>query len=199
MVHGIGQQAEQLDPPFRLALAYAPAWARPVWLAFLLFEQRLVETAPPGRDPMMVQLRLAWWRDRLNEPSEKWPVSEPVLAHLKAWNGKHGALVGLVDGWEARIVGEDDGGELGRGRIAAIEALAQVLGTDPSGAVRTAAQDLAFPHDAPHPASPRILRLPRSMRPLAVLRFLARRDAAGGKPTPLADLAGVLRAGLLGW
>jgi phytoene synthase len=57
------------------------------------------------REPVLAQLRLAWWRDRLAEPAENWPRGEPLLAALTCWQGRHGALAGLVDGWEA-LLGE---------------------------------------------------------------------------------------------
>ena len=66
----------------------------------------------------MIQLRLAWWRDRFAQPCAEWPQGEPLLAKLHGWEPERAALSGLVDGWEARIVGEDGGAELGKARMA---------------------------------------------------------------------------------
>lgn len=185
---------EVLDTKDRMALAYAPGPARPAWQALLQFEKRLAQTARPGRDPLMIQLRLAWWRDRLAEDPARWPVSEPVLTGLKVWGGKQTALASLVDGWEALIVGEDGGRELASGRVIAYEALAALLGVTTFGPVRAAVSDLENPLQASRLPAP----LPRAMRPLAVLRAFAIREARGGKPTPFADLFRIIRAGLLG-
>ncbi|NLR69977.1 hypothetical protein HGI47_03680 [Novosphingobium sp. ERN07] len=185
---------DDVDPRHRIALAYAPKSARPAWYALLLLERKLAEAARPGRDPMMIQLRLAWWRDRLGEESARWPVSEPAFAHLRAWQGKHQCLSALVDGWEATIVGEDEGRELAAARVASYVALAELLGAGSPETVRSALHDI----DYPQAASPLPHALPRAMRPLAVLRALALRKARGGRHTPFSDLARVIWAGLLG-
>ncbi|WP_144907042.1 hypothetical protein [Novosphingobium taihuense] len=183
-----------LDPAQRLALVYAPKSAQAAWLALFLFERRLAEIARPGREPLMIQLRLSWWRDRLGEPSSAWPVSEPVLANLKAWNEQHRELACLVDGWEALVVGEDGGAELAKAREEALVTLALLLRVDDLESVRQAARQYIDPSIASGaPAT-----LPRSMRPLSVLRTMAQREALGGKPTPLRDLGRVMWAGLLG-
>lgn len=183
-----------LSPPERLALAYATRRGRAVWEAFFLFERRLAETARPGREPLMVQLRLAWWRDRLAEPVERWPVSEPTLARLHAWGEHRSHLSGLVDGWEASVVGEDGGAALSAARVDAFVALAALVGETSLDDVRRAAQDLVSPSEA----TGRSPRLSRAMRPLIVLRGLAVRSAQGRPATPLADMAHVIRIGLLG-
>lgn len=185
---------DELTHRNRLALAYAPRRARGPWAALLMLEQRLADAARPGRDPLMVQLRLAWWRDRLGEDAARWPVSEPVLAHLRAWQGQHQALVDLINGWEAHVVGDDGGLELAGARTEAYVALANFLGTGRLDTVRAAAAQLA----ATHAATPLPAPLPRAMRPLAVLRAFALSDARGGKPEPFADLLRIIRAGLFG-
>jgi hypothetical protein len=48
-------------------------------------------------------MRLAWWRDRLRDLSANWPKGEPLLTALKCWQDGHGALIALVDGWEALL------------------------------------------------------------------------------------------------
>jgi phytoene synthase len=141
----------------------------------------------------MIQLRLAWWRDRLAEPAGQRPKGEPLLARLALWDGQTAALIALVNGWEAKIVGEDGGAELARARTEAFVALGQLVGAVDAAAIRLTAQGLADPASAELAPA-----LPRTMRPLAVLRAMALRDARGGKPTPFADIARVVRVGLLG-
>lgn len=143
---------------------------------------------------MMIQLRLAWWRDRLAENAGRWPVSEPTFAHLRSWQDKHSCLSALVDGWEASVVGEDSGAELVEARVESYAALAELLGVTSLEAVRAAVRDI----ENPLAATPLSSALPRAMRPLAVLRAFALREARGGSSTPFADLAQIMRAGLLG-
>ena len=76
--------ADWLTPPERLALAYAPAQMRPLWAGFLALDRRLADAAREGRDAIMIQLRLAWWRDRFAQPAAEWPAGEPLLALLHA-------------------------------------------------------------------------------------------------------------------
>lgn len=189
----LSTSADVLDPPQRIALAYAPKQARPAWETLLLLEQRLADAARPGRDPIMIQLRLAWWRDRLAEAAERRPKGEPLLARLTIWDAQRDALIGLVNGWEAKVVGEDGGAELARARCDAFVALGQLLGVGEGHAIRRAAQGSEVSATAQ-----RIPALPRAMRPLAVLCAMARREARGGKPTPFADIARVVRVGIFG-
>lgn len=184
---------DALDPPQRIAIAYAPASARPAWEALLLLEQRLADAARPGRDPIMVQLRMAWWRDRLSEPVEQRPKGEPLLARLGVWDQQRESLIALVNGWEAKVAGEDGGAELARARAEVFVALGELVGASDSAAIRAAAQSLANP-DPAEPAP----YLSRAMRPLAVMVAMARRDARGGKATPVIDMVRVMRVGFLG-
>ncbi|MBB3861213.1 phytoene synthase [Novosphingobium hassiacum] len=183
-----------LDPIERLALSYAPRSARAAWEALIFFNLKLAEAAKPGREPMMIQLRLSWWRDRLSEPADSWPKGEPVLAGLKVWEREAAALIGLVDGWEAKIVGEDGGVELAQAQIESYVALARLLGETELADVRQTAAQLITPGRS----SSRPPKLARAMRPLAILRALAMRTEQGGEPTPLRDLAMLMRVGLLG-
>lgn len=183
-----------LEPVERFALAYADRRARAAWEGLLLLQHRLEDAARPGRDPLMIQLRLAWWRDRLAEPAERWPKGEPLLARLAVWSAETPALVGLVDGWEASVVGEDGGKSLGEATIAAYEALARLVGEGDIAAVRATAQQLLQP-DKPRKG---LRGLSRKMRPLSVLTAQAVRVAQGTDARPLASFAVLLRIGLLG-
>lgn len=193
MIHAPAELTELLNPVERLALAYAPRRARLAWTGLLAFDRRLADAAREGREPIMVQLRLAWWRDRMGEAAAKWPDGEPLLALLQVWDAERGALTGVIDGWEARIVGEDGGAELERARIEAMVALGRLLGVRDAGAVRQAAHDWRFPDRAQ--AAP---RLPQTMRPLIVLRGMAVRAARHGETAPGRDFLAAVRLGLLG-
>ena len=178
---------EWLSPPERLAIAYAPRAVRPAWTGLLALDRRLADAARPGRDVIMIQLRLAWWRDRLAEPAAHWPRGEPLLQVLTAWDSDRGALGGLVDGWEAQVVGEDGGVALERARAGAILAIARMAAVPVTAALAEAATDWAAGR-ALHS------RLPRVLRPLVLLHHF---DTAKDLP-PWRLMLGALRKGWLG-
>ncbi|WP_338468386.1 hypothetical protein RXV95_07520 [Novosphingobium sp. ZN18A2] len=187
------QNAVPLDPLQRFALAYCPARARDHWRGLFALETRLADAARAGREPIAVQMRLAWWRDRFASPARTWPAGEPLLALLEAWERERAALGLLVDGWEAASVGEDGGAELRAARVEAMVALARLLDCEDEDAVRAAAKGWTEPG-----RGEALPVLPRVMRPLAVLRGLAVREARAGKRRPFGDLFAGMRIGLTG-
>ena len=203
----------------RLALSYAPGSARTDTLTLLALDTRLADILRQRSEPLIAQLKLAWWRDRLREEPAHWPGGEPLLARLAGWRNA-GALVGLVDGWEALLAetlsepamlafadgraagwqvladrigdgsGADDAGHTARGW-----ALADLALHLSAGAEADLARVLALEHNAG------LTALPRALRPLAVLRGLALRAVRRGSGEALdgpgaAILA--LRIGLAG-
>lgn len=187
-----------MPAPQRLALSYAPARARPATLTLLALDARLGAAMSQRGEPVLAQMRLAWWRDILRAPPGEWPAGEPLLEQLRSWRDP-GALLSLIDGWEALLGETLDAvaiGEFAAGRAAALGRLAAELGHDPcvaeAGARQWALADLAAHlSDAGERAavlaaaagSPRGGKLPRTLRPLAVLAGLGRRSLArGGAP-----------------
>ncbi len=183
-----------LSPPERLAVAYAPRAFQPLWEGFLVLDRRLADAARTGRDPLMIQLRLAWWRDRFDSPASAWPAGEPLLALLKPWDAERAALRALVDGWEACVVGEDGGAALGSARINAVLALARLCKAPADDTVRRAAAEWL----GLQPPEPRAPILPGSLRPLAILRGMALREMRGQAGNPVRDFLAILRIGLCG-
>ena len=183
-----------LSPPERLAVAYAPRAFQPLWEGFLTLDRRLANAAREGRDPLMIQLRLAWWRDRFDQAASQWPAGEPLLALLKPWDHERAALRAMVDGWEARIVGEDGGAALGQARVEAILALARLCDAPADEQVRRAAAEWL----GLQPPGPRAPILPGALRPLAILRGMALREASGKPASPLRDFLAILRIGTFG-
>jgi len=196
-----------LTPLARLALAYAPAGARDRWLTLLALDARLAGVVRTAREPMLAQIKLAWWRERLAGDPAGWPKGEPLLARLAGWADPAG-LAPLVDGWEALLAEPPvDAATFAAGRATALTVLARELGSDPAlvepFAHDWALADLALESEASAiaPVPPASGSLPRTLRPLAVLAGVTRRAAArGGAPAlypPGAWLTAV-RIGLFG-
>jgi phytoene synthase len=192
--------SEELPRPQRLALSYAPAAVRPATLALLALDARLAAAVRRRGEPVLAQMRLAWWRDTLSSDPQAWPRGDEVLGLLGEWRDP-AALVPLVDGWEAILGEELDTAaieQIARGRGAAFGQLARELGEEPEPAEACArlwalgdlAANLSQPSErmrvvAAARGLPRP-RLPRRLRPLAALAGLAQRSLARGG-TPLLD------------
>ena len=197
----MNEQIESLPLLQRLALSYAPREARPLTLGLMALDQRLAGIVSRASEPMLAQIRLAWWRELLRQEPESWPKGEPLLALLQNWGGDAAKLVPLVDGWESAVTGEDDLAASDIERLAgargeAFGVLATVLGHQ--GAAKIAsrmAHDWALADLASHLSAPndretaRVLlahaawdrkRLPRALRPVSVLNGLAARSARTG-------------------
>lgn len=79
-------------------------------------------------EPMLGQMRLAWWRDALGKPVAGRPRGDVVLDAIGAhWLGREAALVQMVDGWEVLVtaerLGADEATAFGTGRGAFFAAL----------------------------------------------------------------------------
>jgi len=179
---------EELPAAQRLALSYAPARARAGNLALLALDARLSQIIRNRREPMLVQMRLAWWRDMFGRPAREWPGGDAVLERLQAWRQPEG-LAALADGWEALLSSDLDAhaiGEFVDGRGRAFACLARELGAYGEEDAREAAQlwaladlavnlsdgeerQLVVDYGRSRPPPP---RLSASLRPLAVLAGL---------------------------
>lgn len=212
---------EELGPSLpvmqRLALSYAPLPARLPWLALLGLDARLAGIVRSSREPMLAQVRLAWWRDLLAGPASAWPTGEPVLAALGAWHGRHGALASLAGAW-GELAGEapldaDVFRALAEARAEALAALADLLGAgrfaQPAANMARAAALADLKGGVSHPQERAVLaalveeqdwrakRLPRVLRPLSVIHGIAARRRGDLAHGPL-DLLTAMRLGLLG-
>jgi phytoene synthase len=202
-----------LPPVLALSLAWQPLASRPALAALFALDTALAAAMARAREPLLAQVRLAWWRDRLNEGPSAWQGSDPALCALAdGWKSGTNVLVGLVDGWE-ELLGEAPLDPLAFDRFAAARgaALATIAG-DPAAAIegrRWAHADLAA--RVTHPderAAARALgaglpppaRLARAMRGIAVLGALCgyalAKDQEPGAGRGAALLA--LRVGSLG-
>ena len=180
--------AEQLPLAQRLALSYAPRAARGPALALLALDQRLAAILRSGGEPMLTQIKLAWWRERLAQDPQTWPKGEPLLALLRDFPGGTSPLAQVVDGWEVLLretldrpaitefaTGRAAGWQaLGGGEVARAWALADLLLNLPDGpeadAVRAVLQE----------GQAGIVHMPRELRSLLVLNALAQRALRRG-------------------
>lgn len=209
---------DTLPLPQRLALAYAPGNARNQTLALFAFDARLGHALRQANEPIMAQLRLAWWRDQLKlEPAAR-ERSEQLICALDVLDAQRDALAALVDGWELLLTesfNTEAAGAFATARAQAMLGLARIIeAPDPAEDVLFAGQQWALADlatslgnsderaavigIAPQERSP---RLSRHLRPLAVLAKLARRGLAAGG-VPLLGSAGsalvAMRTGILG-
>lgn len=196
---------EPLPPEQRLAIAWSTAEARDRLTSMLAFDGRLARIVTRTREPMLGQMRLAWWRDTLGLGVAARPRGDVVLEALGTfWEGREAGLIALVDGWEQVLhekpLSEDAAGRFAEGRSAA---LLGVYGGDaradrPGAASRRAAWCWSLGDFAARVSDPgeRAMlaklglassgpdrRLPRSERGLAVLGLLGERALrCGGRP-----------------
>lgn len=93
---------EQLPPPLRLAVAYAPKSTRVAFALLLLLDQRLAQIVERATEPMIAQLKLAWWRDAFTAQAGQRPKGEPLLSALFDQERPELLTVAgeLVDAWE---------------------------------------------------------------------------------------------------
>jgi phytoene synthase len=103
------------DPWLDLALSYAPVKSRAALGALFALDTALGNVLRTTREPLVGQMRLAWWREALEGLDASGAPAEPVLQSLTAavlplgFTGR--ALSELVDAWEPLL------GEIGTGSI----------------------------------------------------------------------------------
>ncbi|WP_095011058.1 hypothetical protein [Tsuneonella mangrovi] len=193
---------EPLPPERNLALAYMDGQLRPAASAAFALDARLAALVAQASEPLLAQMRLAWWRDQLRlKPSER-ALGEPLLAAFgQHWTGQEGVLLAMVDAWEELLgdapLPKSAIARFAEGRAQAFAALARLAAMDRwaadcvraaqrwtladfalhtgNGEERDLARALATEFDRPK-------RLPRQLRGLAILESLATRSLANGRP-----------------
>ncbi|MEM7700525.1 MAG: hypothetical protein AAF251_01170 [Pseudomonadota bacterium] len=216
------QLTEKLTDEARLALAYTGPILRDALRIFFEFDSRIARIVSGTNEPMLGQMRLAWWRDTLGLPVNERPEGDVVLDALGAhWAGQESGLVALVDGWEHMLseppLSKEAAEGFAQGRVQGLAALTAFSGDDEKieADLHNAAMIWALADAASHIAeeseratlmevaqgvSP-LKALPSPYRGVAVLGALgARSIASGGAPLMAGRGAAVvaLRAGLLG-
>ena len=71
----------ELLPPVRLAIAYAPLTVRSAFSLLLRFDARFASVVAKASEPMIAQMKLAWWRDSLLRGPETRPKGNLCFAN----------------------------------------------------------------------------------------------------------------------
>jgi len=182
-----------------IALAHADVRIRAPLAAMLELDGRLARIVSATTEPMLGQMRLAWWRDTLKTQVGDRPRGDAVIDSInQEWRGHEDALIALVDAWEQLL---DDTLErrhaqaFATGRGAPFAACARMAGKESfSDACHRAGKRWALADAAVHVSDDSerqtLLDLaredmdrigfPRPLRGLAVLDALARRSIDNG-------------------
>ncbi len=189
--------------------------------AYFGLDRRLARIVSATTEPMLGQMRLAWWRDMLLTPPSDRPNGDAVLDGVSnKWGGGEATLIELVDAWEVLVVAEQIGQSeievFTAGRAAPFTALieggsptdaASILSAASVWVLADAASRVSQPEElnefltAASSYSTKSFRLPRELRGLAVLTALARRSLKrGGRPMMEGRSAALvaIRAGIFG-
>lgn len=121
--------SDTLPPEAELALAWSRPEVRGTLMAALHLDRRLGRIVARTREPMLGQMRLAWWREALGKPVAERPRGDAVLDAIGVhWCGREAALVNLVDAWEifvtTKALGPKEAVSFGEGRGAFFGAMA---------------------------------------------------------------------------
>jgi phytoene synthase len=192
----------QLDADRALALTYVPASRRPAIGALWRLDAALGAVLAGGREPLISQIKLAWWRDSLEKLDAEKAPAEPVLQevaqHVLPAGVTGAALSPMEEGW-AVLLSQDPltADELeayasGRGALL-FRHSATILGQRLSSEMERAGEGWALVDLARHSnaadaesameaAADRLkeTRWPSRLRPLGMLAALAARDAERG-------------------
>lgn len=215
MLHDMSIQ--ELPEASRLALVSARTNLS-IFHSALGLDAELGQIVLGAREPLMAQIRVAWWREKLGSINNSAnPNSELDRNLYSSWKEDVEKLVPLVDGWESLLVDPVDPKCFIEGRSALAKAIALKLGhageTHKAG---TAGQLWAYADLASRVSDQHIRewalneaeKVPRhrerinaDLRPLAVLEGLARRALDRGGSPMIGDRLSplvALRLGILG-
>ena len=181
-----------------LVRLYWPVELRPAFDALFALDDALADVVARSREPMLGAIKLAWWRERLEELEAGRAPAEPrfraVAAELIPRGIDGAALAELTDGWTTLLEEAPDAGRVGAGGARLFAIGAQLLGaSDPliGSAGRLYRQaDVARRDLIAIPLPPEPLdelpghRFSKASRPLTALAALAARDSRRGEPEP---------------
>ncbi|MDE0879434.1 MAG: hypothetical protein OSB00_12345 [Sphingomonas bacterium] len=189
-----------VDKPIELMLALSGNRRGPLALLFAL-DAQLARIVATTREPMMGQLRLAWWRDSLvaldTSPAPAEPILRDIADRLLPMGIRGADLAGMTEGWESILASDGADGAVRavyadrRGSLL-FAAAARVMGADGTG-VAAAARGWALADLSRRSSLANVAMLarveaienmqagiaeywPAAIRPLGTLAMLAIRD-----------------------
>lgn len=207
-------------PEQSLALAYAAGELREAFAVLLQLDRILGRSVALAREPVLGQVRLAWWREQFAALPSVPTGNDPLLGAVHGLTHNHpidqGDLAALVNGWETLLdeFSPSDSQLIAhaRGRGGAIFRLASAISASPvteeteRAGTLWALADLAR-HCSDRDMAGRALAfateyigsarlLPRALRPFAILTRFAERDAAAGldRLTPVGSPRRIVQA-----
>lgn len=212
----MGSEIEQeLGDAERIAMSYTSREFRAKLSTVFALDRRLAQLVAQTSEPMLGQMRLAWWRDVLAQPGDARPSGDKVLDAIgRYWDGEEDGLIQLVDGWEHMLCEPPLGRQAAQAFVAGrMEAVAPIFDTKD---IRLAARRWACADATAHTAqederqtfielgledADQRVALPKSLRGLAVLNALALR-ALRANGIPLMQGRGaaatILRTSIIG-
>jgi len=178
-----------------LVRLYWPVELRPAFNALFAIDDALGDVVTRASEPALAAIKLAWWRERLEELDEGKVPAEPRLraavAELLPRGVSGAALAGLEAGWAA-LLDEQPASERVTERGAGLFAMAASLLGVEEPLIETAGRLFGWQcatrrgFALPQPENDlRALaghRFYRRLRPLTALAALAARDARRGQP-----------------
>lgn len=109
-VVGMDDATTPEDPIIALILAYCPAAIRPAWAWLFAFQKRINDGVARVGEPVLGQMRIAWWRERISDAETLSAQRDPLLLELADLVERHPSLCEiagcLLDTIEARITAE---------------------------------------------------------------------------------------------
>jgi phytoene synthase len=215
-----------LDADRDLALGLAPGNCRPAIHALWRLDAALGAVVAGGREPMISRIKLAWWREALEQLDRGPPPAEPVLSQLALHvlpagiSGRE--LSAMEKPWlyllDEDALGADQLDGYAERGAALFRHSSRLLGSDPGEMMLRAGEGWALVDLARHSgkadaeaalaaARQRFrskVRWPSALRPIGALAVLAQRDAKRGverlePPGAPPRAARMLRHRLTGW
>lgn len=194
----------ELSAEQRLALVFGPRSLQASFATLLQFDAFLGKTIWSAREPILTQIRLGWWREKLLQLPSPAPGPDPLLAALDALVRTHRVdaadLCALVNAWETMLdespLADDRLFVAAQARGGAVFRLASAIASRAGDEATINAGTLwALADFARHSADPGLAgralglatqfvgvarKLPREMRACAILARFAERDAVRG-------------------
>lgn len=197
-------QIDNIGPSKSLVLTYAKGELRRALTLLLALDLRLGQIVAKSTEPLIGQMRMAWWRDALLKPVDQRPRGEPILQDLASLS--HDITYGMirvVDAWGgllaheqwtqdvlAAFAGDRSAGIFGTvGSVANVDALTQdrliTMGLrwallDVTSFCKTAEDPQVLQSCVP-PRSQNY-KIPRAVRALSMLALTAEQTGGGMGP-----------------